>query len=106
MRPPEPDPLPLCVDVINGWPLNPKGGSISLAFPFANHTIFIRHTWNIQRFGNIYKHIKHVTTVCLHAFDKTLIRPQSVQTSYHLLLTALGPDTGTYGCLRVLRKKF
>ena len=20
-RPPEPDPLPLCVDVINGWPL-------------------------------------------------------------------------------------
>ena len=24
MRPPEPDPLPLCVDIINGWPLTSR----------------------------------------------------------------------------------
>ena len=33
MRPPEPDPLPLRVDVINGWPLKASDDIFILEFP-------------------------------------------------------------------------
>src|SRR6218665_172132 len=44
MRPPEPDPLPLRVDVINGWPLSGSTTDISpFVYYFQHNTIYIMH---------------------------------------------------------------
>ena len=39
MRPPEPDPSPFRVDVINGWPHLPKAGTAYMTGLFSEHCV-------------------------------------------------------------------